>query len=82
MRLQMRGIGPAIIRQYLVDLGGVETEGGTVVGHGWSAKVEAGAPIHIRAIRLGQTIVTFAGDDQAVEEVAAALKDKAIRAGG
>ena len=82
MRLQMRGIGPAIIKQYLVDLGGEEADGGTVVGDGWSAAVDAGEPIHIRAIRLGQTIVTFEGDEDTVEGIVADLKDKAIRAGG
>lgn len=80
--MKMRGIGPAIIRQYLVDLGGEDMGDGTVVGDGWSAMVEAGEPIHIRAIRLGQTIVTFSGAEDVVEEVVAELKDKAIRAGG
>jgi hypothetical protein len=82
VRLELRGIGPAIIRRYLMDLGASETPVGTLVGDGWTASVEAGDPILIGALRIGLTIVTFAGDEATIQHVVAALKGKAIRAGG
>lgn len=82
MRLEVRGIGPAIIRGYLLDLGARETETDTLAGQGWTATVEAGDPIPIGALRIGRTIVTFAGDEATVRRIAAALQRKTFRAGG
>ncbi len=82
MRLELRGIGPAIIQSYLIDLGAVETGAGALAGDDWTATVKAGEPIPIGALRIGLTIVTFAGDDAATRRVVAALKEKTIRAGG
>lgn len=82
MKLVLRGIGPAILRRYLRELGAKEADGFQLVGDGWTAQVEAGAPLFIGSIRLGQSIVTLDGDDETVEAVAEALKAKSLRAGG
>lgn len=82
MRLELRGIGPAIIKRYLRDLGADETDAGTLFGDGWTATVEAGDPITIGPLSIGQTIVTFTGDEASIQDVVTRLEEKAIRAGG
>jgi hypothetical protein len=82
VKLVLRGIGPAILRRYLRELGAEETEDFQIVGDGWMARVEAGDPLFIGSIRLGQSIVTLDGDDETVEAIAEALKAKSLRAGG
>ncbi len=82
MRLSLRGIGVAVIVVYLADLGGVEKEPGLIVGPGWQARVWAGEPVRLHALRLGVTEVEFSGEPAAVEQVVMEFQRKAIRAGG
>jgi hypothetical protein len=82
MRLSLRGIGVPIVIPYLIDLGGVETAPGLVVGQGWQARVWKGEPFQLHALRVGVTELEFGGDEAVVEQVVAAFQKKAIRAGG
>jgi hypothetical protein len=82
MRLTLRGIGVPIVILYLTELGGAETAPGLIAGPGWQARVWAGEPVRLHALRLGVTEVAFSGEPAAVEQVIAALQKKAIRAGG
>lgn len=82
MKLVLRGIGPAIVRRYLRELGGEESDASQLMGDGWTARVEAGDTLHIGSIRLGQSVVTFDGDAATVRAVVEGLKAKALRAGG
>ncbi|NOZ26819.1 MAG: DUF1952 domain-containing protein [Chloroflexi bacterium] len=81
-KLRLRGIGPWLVAEYLKDLGGQEAEPGHIAGPDWEARITAGDPIHIGAIRLGVTEITFTGEPQAIEAVVSRLKKKVLRAGG
>lgn len=82
MRLSLHGIGVPIVIPYLIELGGVETEPGLIVGPGWQARVWAGEPVRLYALRLGVTEIEFSGEPAAVEQVVLGFQKKAIRAGG
>jgi hypothetical protein len=82
VELVLRGIGPAILRRYLRQLGAEEGDGACLVGDGWTARVVASDPILIGSVRLGQSVVTLAGDDATVRAVAEELKAKVLRIGG
>lgn len=82
MHFSLRGIGVPIVILYLTDLDGVEQEPGVIVGPGWQARVWAGEPFQLHALRLGVTEVAFSGEPAAVEQVVAAFQKKVIRAGG
>jgi hypothetical protein len=82
MRLSLRGIGPAVISAYLVDLGGREKEPGTIAGDGWEASVTTGEPVAVGAIRLGVTDVEFSGEALALAQLRETFEKKVLRAGG
>ncbi len=82
MRLSLRGIGASIVVPYLIDLGGVQTEPGLVVGSGWQAKVWQGEPFQLYALRVGVTEIEFSGEPEIVDRVITDFQRKAIRAGG
>ena len=82
MRLSLRGVGPAVISAYLVDLGGCEEAPGRIAGVGWVVRVIAGEPTYVGAIRLGVTEVEFSGEPLAVSRLREAFEKKVVRAGG
>jgi hypothetical protein len=82
MRLSLRGVGPAVISAYLVDLGGCEAGPGVIAGDGWEASVTTGRPVAVGAIRLGVTEVEFSGEPLALARLREALEKKVLRAGG
>ena len=82
MRLSLRGVGPAVISAYLVDLGGREEEPGKIAGDGWEASLTAGELVSVGSIRLGVTEVEFSGELLAVGRLRAAFEKKVVRAGG
>jgi hypothetical protein len=82
MRLSLRGIGPGVISAYLVDLGGRKQEAGKIVGDGWEARVTAGEPVSVGALRLGVTEVELNGDPATLTDLHEAFQKKVLRAGG
>ncbi|MCS6844911.1 MAG: hypothetical protein NZ528_11430 [Caldilineales bacterium] len=82
MRMSLRGVGVPIVTAYLVDLGGAALEAGLVVGDGWQARVWAGEPVQLAALRIGVTEVEISGEPGAVAQTAAELERKTIRGGG
>jgi hypothetical protein len=82
MRLSLRGMGPRVVSAYLVDLGGRESEPGKIAGDGWDAKVAAGEPVCVGAIRLGVTEVEFSGEPAVLACLHEAFEKKVLRAGG
>lgn len=82
MQLTLRGIGVPIVVLYLTELGGTETAPGLIEGPGWQARVWAGEPVRLHALRLGVTEVAFSGEPAVVEQVIMKFQMKAIRAGG
>ncbi|MEJ5198809.1 MAG: hypothetical protein WHX53_07785 [Anaerolineae bacterium] len=82
MRLSLHGIGIPIVTLYLTELGGRETEPGLIVGPSWQARVWAGEPVQLSALRLGVTEIEFSGEPAAVEQIVMGFQKKAIRAGG
>lgn len=82
MHLSLHGIGIPIVTLYLTELGGRETVPGLIVGPRWQARVWAGEPVQIHALRLGVTEIEFSGEPAAVEQVVMRFQKKAIRAGG
>jgi hypothetical protein len=82
MRLSLRGVGPGVVSAYLVDLGGREVEPGKIAGAGWDARITAGEPASVGAIRLGVTEVELCGEPAALACLREAFEKKVLRAGG
>jgi hypothetical protein len=71
-----------LLRDYLVDAGGVAEGERRVRGDGWVAEL-SDTPDHVvGSLRVGRVRLVLAGDDDAVATVWAALEPRLIRAGG
>lgn len=81
MELDLRGTPAAVLREYLIGLGGTVQAGGTVAGDGWEARMTEG--VH-RAFRFDfpRVIVTFSGDPERIAAVVERFRLMAMRGGG
>lgn len=73
------GVPAWLLVEYLVELGGEETDSTSVRGPGWSATVAA-LPGPAAAFSIGRVAVTIAGPE--AERVMQELRQKALRGGG
>ncbi len=80
--MELRGIGPALVCSYLVELGGQQVDAETVVGPGWSARVVKLPPARIGALQLGRTHVSIQGEPEALDCLIERFRRKVLRAGG
>jgi len=76
------GVPLWLMKKYLTDLGGIETEENVLVCDGWQAVVSQGEPARIGSLVCGRIEVDLTGDEQAVETLLDKLHLKSIRGGG
>lgn len=82
MRNEYHGVPLWLMKDYLTDLGAVETEENVLVGDGWTAVVSKAAPRHIGSLVIGGAAVEFSGDEAALAALFAKLHWKTLRGGG
>ncbi len=76
------GVPDWLMKKYLTDLGGSETEQHTIVGDGWEAVVCKGEPARIGSLVCGRIELDISGGEEIVESLLEQLDRKAIRGGG
>lgn len=81
MELDIRGTEAAVIKEYLLGLGGVETAQLAVAGEGWEAVLTVGEH-HFHRWVFPRVVVRFTGDPERVGAVAGRLRLLAFRGGG
>lgn len=81
-RYELRSMPAWLMQQYLHDLGGLLQEDGSFKGTGWQAKIDKMPDFQIGSLKVGQIMLEWQGDDQAVKDVLPLLETKMLRAGG
>ena len=76
------GVPLWLMKKYLTDLGGIETEENVLVCDGWQAVVSGGEPAGIGSLVCGRIEVDLTGDEQAVDTLLDKLHWKSMRGGG
>lgn len=79
---QIFGVPLWLMKDYLADLGAVETEPDTMAADGWRAVVRKSEPYRIGSLVVGRIEVEFSGDDAVLETVLEKLHWKTMRGGG
>ena len=76
------GIPLWLMKKYLTDLGGVETEENVLRGENWQATVRKAEPVRLGSLRVGRIEVEFSGGEAAVNALLEQLHWKTLRGGG
>ena len=76
------GVPLWLLKEYLTELGGKETEENVLTGPGWQAAVRKAEPRHIGSLRVGGATADFTGDDTALAALFEKLHWKTLRGGG
>lgn len=82
IRHDYHGIPLWLMKEYLVDLGAVETAENVLVADGWQARVSKAEPNRIGSLVIGGASVEFTGDTVALEAMFKRLHWKTLRGGG
>ena len=67
MKHDYHGVPMWLMKEYLADLGAVETGENTMQGDGWQAVVSKAEPNRIGSLVIGGASVEFSGDEDALE---------------
>jgi hypothetical protein len=78
----IRSIPLWLLRDYLVDLGGVAQGEEVVAGPGWEARLTRLEPFQLGSLRVGQVRMELSGDPEALAALEKVLWLKLIRGGG
>ncbi len=81
-RHEYHGVPLWLMKEYLADLGAVETEENVLVGEGWRAVVSKAEPNRIGSLVIGGAAVEFSGDQAALAALFEKLRWKTLRGGG
>lgn len=81
MELDVRGVQPWEIREYLTRLGGLAVDEDSFAGSGWRATLTLGEHRAFGSI-LPRVIIRFEGESLAVKAVYDALRLRVMRSGG
>lgn len=76
------GVPLGAMKQYLADLGAVETAENLMVADRWQALVSRGEPHKIGSLVVGRIEVEFSGDEAAIQAMLDKLHWKTLRGGG
>lgn len=82
IRHDYHGIPLWLMKEYLVDLGAVETDENVLVAAGWQARVSKAEPNRIGSLVIGGATVEFTGDADTLETMFQQLHWKTLRGGG
>ncbi len=78
----IRGIPLWLLRDYLVDLGGVVQPDGAVAGPAWQGRLTRLDDVRIGSLRVGEVRMELRGTPEALQRLEHALHFKLLRAGG
>jgi hypothetical protein len=76
------GVPLWLMKEYLADLGAVETEENVMAAAGWQARLSKAEPNRIGSLVIGGATVEFSGDEAALAEMFQKLHWKTLRGGG
>ena len=79
---EMRGIPFFLLKEYLQEMGGKETEENFIQGEGWSVRLERMEPFRLFSLSVGQTRLTVDMEDDVVDDFTERFRKKTLRAGG
>ncbi len=79
---EIRGIPLWLLRDYLVDLGGVVQPDGAVHGAGWQGTLVPLDDFRLGSLQVAAVRMELRGDSAALELLEGGLKYKLLRAGG
>ncbi len=77
---EMRGIPNFLLKEYLVELGGVLKDD-VVTGKGWAVRLTKMEPYTFFSLRVGQTRLEMELDDDIADDFIARFNMKTLRAG-
>ncbi len=76
------GVPVWLMKEYLAQLGGRETDEAVVEGEGWRAVVRQSPRRHIGSLSVGGATVTFTGEQTTLDALFEKLHWKTLRGGG
>ncbi len=76
------GVPLWLMKDYLADLGAVETEPDVMTGDGWRASLRKSEPHRIGSLVVGRIEVDFTGDETTLDALLEKLHWKTMRGGG
>jgi hypothetical protein len=79
---EIRGIPLWLLRDYLVDLGGVVQADGVVRSPGWQGILSPLDDFRLGSLRVAQVCMELSGTPEALDQLEGGLKFKLLRAGG
>lgn len=79
---EIRGIPLWLLRDYLVDLGGVVQPDGMVHGPSWQGTLTPLDDFRLGSLRVATVRMELSGDAAALDQLEGELKYKLLRAGG
>ena len=82
IRHEYHGVPQWLMKEYLADLGAVETEENLMVAEGWQALVSKAEPNRIGSLVIGGAAVEFSGDQAVLDAMFEKLHWKTLRGGG
>jgi len=78
---EMRGIPYFLLKEYLLELGGILDGDNLVTGAGWSVRLEKMEPYKFHSLQVGQTRLKMELEDWAADEFLNRFAMKTLRAG-
>jgi len=79
---EYHGVPQWLMKEYLADLGAVETDENVMVADGWQAVVSKAEPNRIGSLVIGGAAVEFSGDPAVLDAMFEKLHWKTLRGGG
>lgn len=76
------GVPAWLMKQYLSDLGAMETAENVLAAAQWQAVVRRSEPVKIGSLMVGRIEVEFSGDEAAIKAMLEKLHWKTLRGGG
>ncbi|GAP13105.1 hypothetical protein LARV_00847 [Longilinea arvoryzae] len=79
---ELRALPLWLMRDYLLELGGVEKPDGSIEGDGWQARLTQLEDFSIGSLKVGQIRLEWQAEEAANARVWPILEKKLLRAGG
>jgi len=78
----VHGVPTWLLKEYLIELGGVEEGADRVSGDGWKARYTRIDAYKIGSLSVGRVRLEIEGDERAIESLMPGLEIKLMRGGG
>lgn len=78
---EMRGIPHFLLKEYLIELGGVLLDENTIAGDGWRVRLTKMEPYKYFSLQVGQTLLEMELEDEVAEDFLQRFAMKTLRAG-